>query len=98
MRGCRAQKLRLRALIAPVLASADGPKHNLLLIGLLYAACTTKSVTIDVDNGKCVKFVSKIHKGYVERSRLPQKNIIPLPFLFVDNRGDFVRGDFDSDS
>jgi len=40
---------------------------SILLIGLLYAACTTNSVTME--NGQCVRLILKIHEGYVERCR-----------------------------
>jgi len=100
----RVWKLRLRALIAPVLASPDGPEHTAYR-PFIYAACKTKSVTIQIDikSGQCVRFILQIHKGYVECCRDFDKNILLLPFLFVDIRGGglsggFCLGDFVRDS
>ena len=59
----RVWKLRLRALIAPVLVSWRPWAYCSSVI--LYAACTTKSVTIDVENGQCVRFIFIIHKSYM---------------------------------
>jgi len=62
------QSVDRSAIIAPVLAYPDSPEHTAYrpFIHRLYM---TKLVTIDTDNGQCVRFIFKIHKGHVERRR-----------------------------